>query len=211
MFPSQVWMGGSVERSLVKTFFFALLFTMVLAARAKEIRVQVLWDANQESDLAGYRIYWGTAPNRLSNSCDVGYKTSHWINGLDDQVSYYIAITAVDFWGNESALSKKVVVASENGNALPAEFALSPNFPNPCKPVTRFDLQLPAEKRVRLAVFNLLGERVRQIEDALLPAGQYRYQWQGDDESGAPVPAGTYFLHLESDGRQIVRRLVLIR
>jgi hypothetical protein len=57
-----------VWKGLGETFFFALLFTMVLAARAKEIRVQVLLDANQESDLAGFRSYWGTDHNRLSNS-----------------------------------------------------------------------------------------------------------------------------------------------
>ncbi|MBN1541615.1 T9SS type A sorting domain-containing protein [candidate division KSB1 bacterium] len=186
------------------------LFVMT-AVQAGDLTVQVLWDPNEEIDLAGYRVHWGTTPSRMNNSQDVGLVTSCWLTGLDDQASYYIAVTAVDFWGNESAPSNNIVVASGDGPALPQVFDLSPGFPNPCKPTSQFDVRIPQEGPVTVAVYNLLGEKIREIENNPLPAGQYRYEWNGVDELGAPVPAGIYFIHLKAGEVQIARRLTLIR
>ena len=68
------------------------------------------WDANTESDLAGYKIYYGTESGNYTVSLDVGNATSATIDSLDSNTTYFFAVTAYDNAGNESDLSAEVRV-----------------------------------------------------------------------------------------------------
>lgn len=71
--------------------------------------VTVSWNANIESDLAGYRVYYGTAPNFYERSVYVGNVTSVILPVCGDSASdYFYAVTAIDFAGNESGFSEEV-------------------------------------------------------------------------------------------------------
>ncbi len=67
------------------------------------------WDANTESDLSGYRLYYGTSSGNYSNSEDAGNKTSHSLSGLKSGQTYYIVARAYDSSGNESDDSSEIV------------------------------------------------------------------------------------------------------
>ena len=49
----------------------------------------------------------------------------------------------------------------------------------------------------RLAVFDVLGRRVRRIFEGPRNAGEFAAQWDGRDETGRAAPAGVYFYRLE--------------
>jgi len=66
------------------------------------------WNANTETDLAGYKIYYGESSGNYAASIDVGKITQYTINQLKDGVVYYFAITAFDSAGNESGYSLEV-------------------------------------------------------------------------------------------------------
>ena len=93
------------------TFFFILL-TSVLSPLAHTAEVTVAWNANQESDLAGYNLYYGTSSGVYNHSIDVGLVTQYTITNIDDTSTYYFAATAYDLEGNESILSSKRMSAS---------------------------------------------------------------------------------------------------
>ncbi len=57
------------------------------------------------TDLAGYRIYYGTVSRGYSQSVDVSNVTSYIIGGFAEGQTYYFAVTAYDTYGNESAYS----------------------------------------------------------------------------------------------------------
>ena len=67
------------------------------------------WDANTESDLAGYRIHWGTATREYTEAVDVKNVTSFQVENLPDGKLFFAA-TAYDTAGNESDYSDEVVV-----------------------------------------------------------------------------------------------------
>ena len=64
--------------------------------------VTVSWQANSEADLAGYKIYYGTSSRSYSVCIDVGNTTQYPINQLTVGQTYYFAVTAYDYNGNES-------------------------------------------------------------------------------------------------------------
>lgn len=68
----------------------------------------VSWDPNTESDLAGYKIYYGVNSHNYDNVIDVGNVTSFTVTGLTAGVTYYFAVTAYDFSNNESGFSAEV-------------------------------------------------------------------------------------------------------
>ena len=68
----------------------------------------VSWDPNTESDLAGYRIYYGTEPSVYAEMVDVGNVTSHTIENLMEGETYFLVVTAYDQNGNESLPSAEV-------------------------------------------------------------------------------------------------------
>jgi PKD repeat protein len=71
--------------------------------------VTLAWDPNTEDDLAGYKIHYGTASGEYSYIEDVGNITQYTLADLDDGVTYYLAATAYDHAGNESAYSVELV------------------------------------------------------------------------------------------------------
>lgn len=70
--------------------------------------VKLAWDANTESDLAGYRIYYGNASGTYQSTVDVGNVTSYTVTGLGDGLLYFFAVTAYGTTSGESGFSNEV-------------------------------------------------------------------------------------------------------
>lgn len=94
---------------------------------------------------------------------------------------------------------------------VPERFALAPNYPNPFNPETAFRYDLPVSGRVRMEIFDLLGQRVRILVDEEQPAGQYRLQWDGRDAAGMVMASGVYLCRLRMGDFVQVRRMALVR
>ena len=70
--------------------------------------ITLAWDANTESDLAGYKVYYGTASKSYGTPVNVGNVTTYQLTGLVPGQVYYIALTAYDTSYNESGYSNEV-------------------------------------------------------------------------------------------------------
>ncbi len=81
--------------------------------------VTLSWDANTESDLAGYKVYYGTSSRNYTETIDVGNTTTYQITGLSEG-TYYFAVTAYDTSGNESDYSEEVSKSFIQENQSPS-------------------------------------------------------------------------------------------
>jgi hypothetical protein len=79
--------------------------------------------------------------------------------------------------------------------------------PNPFRESTRIETALPVDAPLRAGVFDVTGREVRSLSvhgaDALV--------WDGRAGSGRRVPAGTYFVRLESPRGSSVLKVVAVR
>jgi hypothetical protein len=66
------------------------------------------WDANAETDLAGYNVYMGTQSGVYGAPVSIGNTTSYTVGNLTGGRTYYFSLTAVDSVGNESERSAEV-------------------------------------------------------------------------------------------------------
>ena len=108
------------------------------------------------------------------------------------------------------ALNTADAVAPTRGS-LPLVFALSQNFPNPFNPSTEIQYQIPTSGHVRLSIYNLLGQPIRQLVNGPLQAGRYSTTWDGTDNSGKAVSNGVYFYRLDSGVNQQTKRMLLLK
>ena len=74
-----------VKTFIAVTVIFIFFLLPVLAYSAQ---VKLAWNANEEDDLAGYRIHYGTSTRDYSTTVDVGDTTQYTVTGLDDGVTY---------------------------------------------------------------------------------------------------------------------------
>jgi hypothetical protein len=88
----------------VGLFCLSLVLLFSVSAMA-QVDVRVTWSASSATDLDGYRVYWGTQSGVYPNSQDVGNVLTYIINDLVEGTTYFIAVTAYDVVGNESAKS----------------------------------------------------------------------------------------------------------
>ncbi len=70
--------------------------------------MNLAWNANRESDLAGYRIYYGTSSGNYTSFQETGRVTSYALSNLTEGRTYYIAMTAFDTARNESRRSSEI-------------------------------------------------------------------------------------------------------
>jgi hypothetical protein len=91
------------------------------------------------------------------------------------------------------------------------EFALNVLGARPSRVPVRFAVVTPTKEHVRLAVYDVLGRRVRTLLDAEVQPGQREIGWDGRGATGDLVGSGVYFVRLASQGRQRVSRIVLLR
>ncbi len=74
----------------------------------RESSLYLSWDKNSESDLAGYKVHFGTDSGRYSRSIDVHNVTNYSLFNLKQDETYYVSVTAYDEEGNESSPSSEV-------------------------------------------------------------------------------------------------------
>ena len=97
-------------------------------------------------------------------------------------------------------------------NTLPDEFDISQNYPNPFNPSTRISYALPTESRVKIQIFNILGEVVATIVNQVIAAGSHSVEWNASNLS-----SGVYLYRISaesvSDSKQFnaVKKMILMK
>ena len=101
-------------------------------------------------------------------------------------------------------------------NIRPGHFSLGQNFPNPFNPSTTIAFELRPEYQVSeihasVKIYNLRGQLVKTLIDALLPPGRYEVIWDGRDCGGKKVASGIYLYSLKTSQGQTTRKMILLK
>jgi hypothetical protein len=97
------------------------------------------------------------------------------------------------FLGNPVILGPVTGISDHNIQSLPTSYGLQQNYPNPFNPATIIEYQLPAESRVTLKIFNILGQVVTTLKDEIEQAGYRHAEWNAGN-----FASGVYFYRLEA-------------
>ncbi len=105
-------------------WIFLLAFAAILcfAHAAHAAQVTLAWDPNTQTDVTGYKIYWGTSSGNYTNSVDVGNVTTYTVTGLNSGTTYYFVATCYTGSGTESGYSNQVFTTTPSGQHPPGGF-----------------------------------------------------------------------------------------
>jgi subtilisin family serine protease len=109
------------------------------------------------------------------------------------------------------AIYDSIALVDQRLTNLPASFELQQNFPNPFNPITTISFLLSEDMDLNLSVYNVLGQRVRQLYAGPLPAGLHAFEWDGRNTGGAVVASGIYFYRLEGGGSAQTRKMIFLK
>ena len=112
--------SGSKKLSRNLVFFSVLLVALLISVWARAEQVTLAWDANTETDLAGYKVHYGTASGSYTTHVDVHKVTTAIVNGLTAGQTYYFVVTAYNASNNESGYSNQVSYSVPAPNGAPA-------------------------------------------------------------------------------------------
>jgi len=93
----------------------------------------------------------------------------------------------------------------------PRDLRLSPNYPNPFNPFTTIIVESGNVSFGELLIFNIHGRLVRTLYSGTINSGVSHFNWEGVDDLGNAVASGIYVYRLQSNGRILSRRMVLLK
>ena len=109
----RIFQNKVVWKSLVVFYFILCSGINQHIAIAGELIL--MWDpptSNEDgsplTDLAGYKLYYGTSSGVYGTNLDIGNDITYKLSNLEDGISYYFAVTAYDTSDNESNFSNEV-------------------------------------------------------------------------------------------------------
>lgn len=117
--------------------------------------------------------------------------------------------------GEETLLSIPLVpdyVANDDQIQAPlaADFGLQ-NYPNPFNPSTTIAFIAPESGDVRLSIFNIKGQKVRDLHSGSMAKGHHTVTWDGLDDKGIAVSSGVFFVRIEMNGKSQAHKMVLMK
>ena len=108
-------------------------------------------------------------------------------------------------WGTNNAQPDSVT--SVEDNQLPDKFSLSQNYPNPFNPSTSIEFELKENSKVKLTVYNILGEKVAELVNGEINAGVHKVEF-----NGANLASGIYVYRLDAGNKFIeTKKMVLMK
>ena len=150
-------------------------------------------------DLLGYNVYLDDMGTVLANvGFDVfEYQYFDLVNG----VNYIAGVSAVYDEGESDIVEFPFTYTGVGAdNIVNITTALKGNYPNPFNPVTNIAFSLGEPGHVTLEVYNVKGEKVRTLVDAVLPADNHVITWNSVDDNNKSVSSGVYIYKMISEG-----------
>jgi len=85
------------------------------------------------------------------------------------------------------------------------------NYPNPFNPATIIQFDIPKRSRVKLEIYNEIGQKIVTLADRLFGAGSHVIQWDGKDQNKQRASSGVYYCRLITDERVFSKNMLLLR
>ncbi len=145
---------------------------------------------------------WGGLGNSILDGTQYRIDSFQLTHEENDEVSGEI-------WIDDFRLVKKSPITSVDfqvDNSVPAKFHLSQNYPNPFNPVTNINFSIASPAKTSLIVYNMLGQKVIDLKNEFLSAGDYSVKFNGTNLS-----SGTYVYILKSGIQQQHKKMLLIK
>ncbi len=115
-----------------------------------------------------------------------------------------------------SRTSIKIIAGKDTQNnpvvAVPSDFNLGNNYPNPFNLSTTIPVSIPIESEVEISIYNIIGSEVKTIYKGALSPGKYWFRWDGTDDKSNIVSSGIYLYRLSDHSKiNMMKKMILLK
>ncbi|HNX01412.1 MAG TPA: M6 family metalloprotease domain-containing protein [Candidatus Cloacimonadota bacterium] len=139
------------------------------------------------------------ATNLAPNSTYYWRIRSHNIVGW----SYFTLIRSFQT-GNYTANQDHVITAITKNDLLP-------NYPNPFNPETTIAFAVKAKAKVKLEIYNVLGQKVTTLLNSNMDPGMHKLTWNGTNANGYKVSSGIYWARMNIGNDTFTMKMLLLK
>ncbi|MCK9279015.1 MAG: T9SS type A sorting domain-containing protein [Melioribacteraceae bacterium] len=99
-----------------------------------------------------------------------------------------------------------LVDVDKENKAIPIEYNLEQNFPNPFNPTTNIKYNLPKAGLVKIEVFDILGNKINTLINSYQDIGSHQIEFKGGN-----ISSGVYFYVLSVNGNSLTKKMMLLK
>lgn len=132
---------------------------------------------------------------------------------IDASTTLYHSVVTTDgslesFSENRTITLTKGTITSneEEPSEKPFKFGVEQNYPNPFNPVTNISFTLNKTSQASITVYNMLGQKVKELLNERLTAGEHSVVFDGEN-----VSSGIYFYQLRTGENTVTKQMTLIK
>ena len=119
---------------------------------------------------------------------------SHALSGSKSKASIELPFNDfVGYLNYVNSIEGKNNLLDSNNIVNPNKFFIASNYPNPFNPVTTIVFNIPETGQVSLSIYNVKGQKVKEILNEELTKGQHQILWDGKNNLNKNVGSGIYF------------------
>tara|TARA_B100000886_G_C20313720_1_gene444968 strand:- start:184 stop:894 length:711 start_codon:yes stop_codon:yes gene_type:complete len=100
---------------------------------------------------------------------------------------------------------------TEENTYLPKYFKIYQNYPNPFNPTTQIKYDLPDDQFVSIAIYDVMGRKIRKFMNVKQTAGYHSIQWDARNDMGEGVAAGIYIYTIQAGEFNASKKMVLLK
>ncbi len=114
--------------------------------------------------------------------------------------------------GSNTLITFNVIGELGADNDLNTEkFTISEAFPNPFNPSTSLNFNVNKEEMVKITIYDLLGNHVKNLVNDHYPIGSHSISWHARNDQGQPVSAGVYLYTVQAGEFQSTKKMILLK
>ena len=117
-------------------------------------------------------------------------------------------VSYMDFLYDLSLFSEQ---NADNSHLISPVLNIESNYPNPFNPETTISYSIPKDGKVIVSVYNLKGQKVKQLLNDHLIAGRHKMVWDGKNSSGQKVSSGLYLVKIKHDNTHRLHKMMLMK
>lgn len=186
--------------------------------------VRLDWITQSETGVMGYYIYRNTSDDlstaslispliTATNTAQVA-SYSYTDSEIPGNNLYYYWLQNLDLDGVREFHGPVTVNLVENNNEapeIPLVTSLNLPYPNPFNPSTTISYGLAKAEQVVIDIYNVRGEKVRNLVFAQKSPGNYRITWDGKNSQGQALASGIYFVKMQAGKYGYTQKLIMMK
>jgi len=114
--------------------------------------------------------------------------------------------------GSDSYYHVKISDKEETSGKMTKPFSqLHQNYPNPFNPSTTISFYLSQDDNIHLSVYNIKGQKVKDLYSGNIESGRHTVVWNGNDNDNRQVSSGVYFYRINTTQGSETKKMLLIK